>query len=147
MTFVEVKLSEDSNDPISSQNVCHDPETQSLTEQDQKHNSKTVPEVDLSQLNPDQKKVAEQILREESESFSLSEDDIGCIPDLEMEIPLKDNEPVQKKYTSVPRPLYPEVKEYIEDLLNQNFISKSKSPYSMLGKRMEHRDYELITET
>ena len=47
-----------------------------------------------------------------------------------MEIPLKDNEPVQKKYTSVPRPLYPEVKQYIEDLLNQNFISKSKSPYS-----------------
>ena len=47
-----------------------------------------------------------------------------------MEINLKDHQPVQKKYTSVPRPLYPEVKQYIEDLLNQNFIAKSKSPYS-----------------
>lgn len=46
-----------------------------------------------------------------------------------MEINLKDHQPIQKKYTSVPRP-YPEVKQYIEDLLNQNFITKSKSPYS-----------------
>ena len=70
------------------------------------------------------------MLREECESFSSNEDDIGCIPDLEMDINLKDNQPVQKKYTSIPRPLYPEVKQYIEDLLNQNFITESKSPYS-----------------
>ena len=30
----------------------------------------------------------------------------------------------------MPRPLYPEVKSYMEDLLNRNFIKKSKSPYS-----------------
>ena len=71
--------------------------------------------------------LAETMLREEYES---SEQDIGCIPDLEMEINLKDSQPVQKKYTSIPRPLYPEVKQYIEDLLNQNFVKESKSPYS-----------------
>ena len=74
--------------------------------------------------------VAETILREESESFSSNEEDIGCIPDLEMEINLKDTQPVQKKEPSIPRPLYPEIKQYIEDLLNQNFITDSKSPYS-----------------
>jgi len=47
-----------------------------------------------------------------------------------MEVNLKDHQPFQKKYTSVPRPLYPEVKQYIENLLNQNFITKSKSSYS-----------------
>lgn len=47
-----------------------------------------------------------------------------------MEINRKHNQPVQKKYASIPRPLYPEVKQYIEDLLNQNFITESKSPYS-----------------
>ena len=41
--------------------------------------------------------VAETMLREESESFSSNEEDIGCIPDLEMEINLKDTQPVQKK--------------------------------------------------
>ena len=130
VTAVEVKSTEDSNDQASSQTVCYDSETQSSTEPDQNHNDKTNPEVVLSQLNYEQRKLAEQMLREESESFSLNEDDIGCVPDLEMKIPLKDNESVQKKYTSVPRPLYPKVKQYIEDLLNQNFISKSKSPYS-----------------
>ena len=31
---------------------------------------------------------------------------------------------------SVPRPLYPEVKQYIEDLLNKQFIKESRSAYS-----------------
>ena len=85
--------------------------------------------VDLCGLNQYQRTVAEAMLREEYEPFVFSDKVIGCIPDLEMEINLKDHQPVQKKYTSVPRPLYPEVKQYIEDLLNQNFITKSKSPY------------------
>jgi hypothetical protein len=47
-----------------------------------------------------------------------------------MKINLTDNIPVQKKYNSIPKPLYPEVKQYIEDLLNRKFIRKSKSAYS-----------------
>ena len=89
-----------------------------------------LPAVDLSGLNQYQRTVAEAMLREEYESFAFSDEDIGCIPDLEMDINMKVHQPVQKKYTSVTRPLYPEVKQYIEDLLNQNFITKSKSPYS-----------------
>ncbi len=37
---------------------------------------------------------------------------------------------IQKNYNSIPKPLYPEVKQYIEDLLNRKFIRKSKSAYS-----------------
>lgn len=62
--------------------------------------------------------------------MGLSKEGIGCIPDLEVENNLKDHQPVQKKYTSVPRLLYPEVKQYIEDVLNHNFITESKSLYS-----------------
>jgi hypothetical protein len=47
-----------------------------------------------------------------------------------MEINLTDRQPVQKNYASIPRPLYPEVKHYLADLLNKNFIRRSKSPYS-----------------
>jgi hypothetical protein len=47
-----------------------------------------------------------------------------------MKINLTDNIPVQKNYNSIPKPLYPEVKQYIEDLLNRKFIRKSKSAYS-----------------
>ena len=130
VTAMEVQLREDSDQVVSSQNFFHDSKAQSLTPPENEQTNETFPEVDLSHLSFEQRKVAEQMLRNESESFSSSEKDIGCIPDFEMEIPLKDNEPVQKKYTSIPRPLYPEVKQYIQDLLNQNFISKSKSPYS-----------------
>ena len=37
---------------------------------------------------------------------------------------------MQKNYVAVPRPLYPEVKSYIKDLLYRNFIHKSASPYN-----------------
>ena len=49
---------------------------------------------------------------------------------LEMDIGLTSDQPVQKNYIPIPRPLYPEVKSYIENLLNRGFIRKSKSPFS-----------------
>ena len=123
----------------------------SCPKQQEKGSQNPLPVVDLSDLDHDQRIAAETMLREECESFSFNEEDIGCIPDLEMEINLKDNQPVQKKYTSIPRPLYPEVKQYIEDLLNQNFITESKSPYSSpvvcIRKKDGSLGYALIIES
>ena len=70
------------------------------------------------------------MLVEEADAFAMSDDDVGCVPELEMDIGLTSDQPVQKNYISIPRPLYPEVKGYIEDLLNRGFIRKSKSPFS-----------------
>ena len=89
-----------------------------------------VRQIDLSGLSAEQKQSALKLLSEESESFSKDDDDIGSVPDLKLGINLTDNVPVQKNYVAVPRPLYPEVKTYIEDLLNRNFIRKSNSSYS-----------------
>ena len=47
-----------------------------------------------------------------------------------MTINLSDPTPVQKTYASIPKPLYPEVKQHIEDLLNKGFITRSNSNYS-----------------
>ena len=77
-----------------------------------------------------QKAAVKRMLKEESASFAKDDLDGGCIPDLELKIELTDKTPVQKSYVSVPRPLYPEVKAYIEDLLNRGWIKKSTSPYS-----------------
>lgn len=106
-----------------------EPTRRTLPEQENKEGENPFPAVDLSDLDPDQQIAAETMLKEEYESFSSNEEDIGCIPDLEMDINLNDNQPVQNKYTSIPRPLYPEIKQYIEDLLNHNFITESNSPY------------------
>lgn len=70
------------------------------------------------------------MLYEESAAFAHDNDDIGCIPSLHMAITLKDDIPVQRTYASVPKPLYQEVKEYIQYLLARGWIVKSKSPYS-----------------
>ncbi|KAK3742618.1 hypothetical protein QZH41_000460, partial [Actinostola sp. cb2023] len=35
-----------------------------------------------------------------------------------------------QRYTSIPKPLYPEVKHYVEDLLNKGWVRKSRSAYS-----------------
>ena len=49
---------------------------------------------------------------------------LAVFENLELEIQLKDNEPVQKNYISIPKPLYG------EDLINRNWICKSRSAYS-----------------
>lgn len=88
------------------------------------------PPVDLSHLDEEQKEMVRQMLYEESAAFARDEDDIGCIPSLQMEINLKDDIPVQRTYASIPKPLYKEVKDYIQDLLARGWIVKSKSSYS-----------------
>lgn len=89
-----------------------------------------LPPVDLSHLSPDQQKSVEKVLREECEAFSRSSTDIGCIPSLQMEIRLKDDTPVQRAYASIPKPLYREVKEYIQELIVKGWVVKSQSPYA-----------------
>ena len=64
------------------------------------------------------------MLMEESDSFAQSDDDIGCIDELQMRINLSDDTPVQKTYRPIAKSLYPEVKQYVEDLLNRRWIRK-----------------------
>ena len=89
-----------------------------------------IKDIDLSGLNAHQKEVALKLLTEEADSFARDDSDVGCIRDLEVNLDLEDQTPVQKNYVAVPKPLYPEVKAYIEDLLNRDFIRKSSSSYS-----------------
>lgn len=98
------------------------------------------PEVDLSNLTEDQRQQARQLLLSERDSFAKDDDDIGCIPELQMDVTLQNNELVQKNYISIPRPLYAEVKSYIEDLLNRGFVRPSKSPFSSSVVCVRKRD-------
>lgn len=88
------------------------------------------PPVDLSHLSGEHQVVVTQMLYEESNAFARDDNDVGCVPSLQMEINLKDDIQVQRTYATVPKPLYKEVKEYIQVLLAKKWIVKSKSPYS-----------------
>lgn len=53
------------------------------------------PPVDLSHLEEEQQKIVKGMIYEEASVFSHGDDDIGCIPSLQMTINLKDDIPVQ----------------------------------------------------
>lgn len=88
------------------------------------------PPVHLSHLNKEQQEVVSRMLYEESSAFSRDASDIGCIPSLRMYIDTKDEIPVQKAYSSVPKHLVAEVEKYIQDLLAKGWIVKSRSRYA-----------------
>ncbi len=88
------------------------------------------PPVDVSHLTMPQQQQVKRMLREECHAFSKSDDDIGCVPGLQLSILLNDNTPVARTYTSVPKPLYQEMKDYLHDLIAQGWVTKSHSPYS-----------------
>ena len=134
ITPVEVKLAEKSSKEKERTVTATQSQVNAMVkgtrERDNTNDDQFLPEVDLSGLTERQRQVVANMLKEECHSFARNDEDIGYIKDLELEINLTTNEPVQKNYVSVPRPLYPEVKQYIEDLLNNEFIRESKSAYS-----------------
>ena len=90
------------------------------------------PDIDLScsGLTAEQEEKVRVLLREECDAFSKNDQDVGCVPDLQMKIELTDKQPVHSSYNACPRPLYQEVKDYLQDLIGKGWIRKSKSPYS-----------------
>lgn len=94
------------------------------------HPSSWQPPIDLSHLDDKQREKVNKMLCEEAGAFARDSDDIGCIPSLQMSITLTDEIPVQRAYSAVPKPLFKEVKEYVQELLMRGWIVKSKSPYA-----------------
>ena len=78
---------------------------------------KWLPDVDLAHLSEEQRGIAEEMLREECEVFCKDKTDHGDVPELQMEIKMTDHEPVVVAHRQIPRPLYEEVKNFINDLI------------------------------
>ena len=63
--------------------------------------------------------MVEQMLIQKAAAFSAEDSDIGNVTSTCMDIELHDNTPVQLNYHFVPKPLYAELKAYVEDLLSR----------------------------
>ncbi len=98
--------------------------------QERRVGEKWHPPVDLGHLNKQKQDTVRKMLFEESDVFAQEEGDIGYIPDLQLKIRQSDNTPVQRCYNAIPKPLYKEVKDYVQNLLNRGWIRKSSSSYS-----------------
>ena len=115
--------------------VCLDPEmtdmgTMGTGENYDKKKMNVFQKIDLSHLEPCQRKKAEDLLCEFQDIFSKDSMDIGELKDLKMEIKLKEDVPIFKPYRRIPKQLYEEVKEYLSKLELNGWIQKSHSPYS-----------------
>ena len=86
--------------------------------------------LDLNNLNEDQKKAVLELLGEEEEVFSKTKNDIGFVPDFKLDIKLTDQTPFSEAYRKIPGTLYNEVKNHINDLLANGWIQHSYSPYA-----------------
>lgn len=62
------------------------------------------------------------LISEYSDIFSTNENDVANIQIHPMKIRLKDDILVQARYSAIPTYLYEELKHYMEDLLNKNWI-------------------------
>lgn len=98
--------------------------------------------VDLSALSPSQQRKAQLMLKNHSHVFA-EEGEVGCMENEQMQINLSDETPVQKRYHAIPRHMLQEVKAHVEDLLNKNFIQKSKSNYASPIVTVRKRNGEL----
>ena len=87
-------------------------------------------QLDLSGLSEDEFREAKEMLLAEHEVFSKSKNDIGHVPDFQIPIDLTDNIPVSESYRSIPRPLYEDVKNHINNLIAHGWVRKSSSSYA-----------------
>ena len=89
-----------STNPGSSTTKCHnekvaDVKTCQVTEE-------VLQKMGLNHFKPDERKLVEAMLRDEISSFSKDDEDIGCAKDLQLEIKLKDDQPVQRTMQQFP---------------------------------------------
>ena len=129
VTPLEVKHREVEENPKTVQSVSVNLENKTMKTSPSSCNL-DVTKFDLSGLTPEQGSSATQMLVEKAETFGTSDSDIGSIDDLKLKLSLEDPKPVQKSYNSILQPLFPEVKQHIEDLLNKGRIKESRSAYS-----------------
>ena len=85
---------------------------------------------ELGHLSDTQRKLVEKVLWDECDVFAKSDSDIGDIRDFQMGINLTDEVPVNDAYRHLPRKLYEDVKNYINDLVINGWVQESKSAFA-----------------
>ena len=125
-----------------SDQILEEPNVRPPNKTNSEHQQRVVNTIDLSGLTTSerQREKVRAMLIEESEVFSTDDTDIGNVDHNKMKIRLKDDIPCQATCNSLPRPLYQELKHYVEDLLNKQWITNSHSEYSSPVEAVRKKD-------
>ena len=118
VTLLEVHLNDGSTEDQNDSPVENSEINNSTMKSPSSHESVAckVPEVDPSGLTPEQQQQAREMLYQEADAFASHDEDIGCIEQLQMNIKLTDNEPVQKKLPFCSKTIVPGSKSVHREL-------------------------------
>lgn len=86
--------------------------------------------VDLSTLSEQDQHRVRSLLQKHSSVFSAHEGDLGCTNLISHDIPLIDETPVRQRYRRIPPSEYDTVKAHIRQLLENQVIRESSSPFA-----------------
>lgn len=107
----------------------------------------------LGNLPNNEKIIIEKILEKYNGIIKLENDEPGCSHIIEHEIKLKDEIPVKTKIYPLPKRLEDEASSQIKELLKNNVIRKSKSPYNspvwIVDKKIDNsgiKKYRLVID-
>ena len=81
-------------------------------------------------LTINQKEALVRVLQKRDKAFSKGEFDLGCCDLIPHEIRLKDSTPVNLPYRRIAPHLVTQVRQQLQDMLDQGIIQKSTSPYA-----------------
>ena len=80
------------------------------------------------------------MILKEVDTFIADDTEIGDVNTHKMKIQLENSVPVQNNYNCIQKPFYKEIKDYVEDLLNRDWIVTSESNYSAPAIAVHKRD-------
>ena len=89
-----------------------------------------VSQMAFPELTANETAQAKQMLWEERGTFSQNPDDIGSVPELQLQLNTIDNVPVQRNYNAIPKPMYAEVRAQIQTMLDNGWIRRAESAWS-----------------
>lgn len=115
----------------STAGLSHD--QQSSSPPDKAPVQSDIPEMDLKEaavLNQEQQEKLEELLRRNSDVFSVNQFDLGCTSAVKHEIPLIDNKPMRQPYRRIPPTQFQEVRRHLQDMVEAGAIRSSQSPYA-----------------
>ena len=110
--------------------ISNDIQINEISQEVTNENGKWQPETELPALTEEQRDRVKKLLFEQCEVFSKNKLDIGDIKDFQMEIKLTDETLINESYRRIPRKLYEEVKNYVDDLITNAWVKKSNSAFA-----------------
>ena len=104
------------------------------------HQLKALWKVVLLGLTTQQQQVEWGMILKEVDTFIADDTEIGDVNTHKMKIQLENPVLVQNNYNCIQKPFYKEIKDYVEDLLNRDWIVASESNYSAPAIAVHKRD-------